>query len=213
VEGQAIEWPEAEETPMPADPGKQKRRRILQHALEVFARDGLRRGDVQVIADQARVGKGTVYRHFENKEQLFLAVARFGVEEVGEFVREACAGVEGTAAVVRTIARACARFYQQHPEFVEIMIHERAEFRDSIFPTHLVYRAEKRGGLEEVLRQGIARGELRPIDVTDAANAFADLLYGTIVCGCLGDDRENLVARVESAAEIFLHGVCAPAPR
>ena len=195
---------------MPPDSGNEKRKRILKHAVQVFAKEGLRRADVQVIADLARVGKGTVYRHFESKERLFLAVARYGVEELGEFVRRSCAGVEGTAALVRGIALACARFYEQHPEFVEIMIQERAEFRDSVFPTHLVYRAEKRGGFEEILRRGVASAELRQIDVSDASNTFADLLYGTIVCGCLEGARESLVRRVESATEIFLRAICAP---
>ena len=51
-----------------------KRALILKHAIETFAREGVRHTDVQVIADQAGVGKGTVYRNFDSKEELFKQV-------------------------------------------------------------------------------------------------------------------------------------------
>lgn len=40
------------------------------------------------IADLAHVGKGAIYRHFGNKRELFLVVARFGIEQVVQFSRE-----------------------------------------------------------------------------------------------------------------------------
>ena len=66
---------------------KQKRAVILNTALKIFARDGYADTDVQVIADLAGVGKGTVYRHFGNKQELFLATARHSQEMLGEFIR------------------------------------------------------------------------------------------------------------------------------
>jgi AcrR family transcriptional regulator len=47
---------------------------VLQVAIEVFAAEGFHGADVQVIADRAGVGKGTVYRCFPTKEHLIAAV-------------------------------------------------------------------------------------------------------------------------------------------
>jgi TetR/AcrR family transcriptional regulator, mexJK operon transcriptional repressor len=47
---------------------------ILGAATEVFLREGYTRASVDVIAEAAGVGKQTVYGHFGDKEQLFLAV-------------------------------------------------------------------------------------------------------------------------------------------
>jgi TetR/AcrR family transcriptional regulator, mexJK operon transcriptional repressor len=47
---------------------------ILGAATEVFLREGYARASVDAIAEAAGVGKQTVYGHFGDKQQLFLAV-------------------------------------------------------------------------------------------------------------------------------------------
>ena len=51
-----------------------KRQAILDAATSAFLEQGYARTSVDVIAAAAGVGKQTVYSHFGNKEQLFLAV-------------------------------------------------------------------------------------------------------------------------------------------
>ncbi len=187
---------------------RETRKRILQTATKVFATEGAHDADVQVIADLARVGKGTIYRHFGNKEKLFLAVARFNLEQLAEYVTAKVTQFESVSTVLRDVAVACAQFYQEHPECVEIMIQERAEFRESVFPTHLMHRAESRAGMEDLFRRGIESGELLPVNASEAVEAYSDMLFGTLVCGCLEGTRHTLVQRARRATEFFLKGVC-----
>ena len=56
----------------------EKRQAILDACFELFAERGFAGTDVEEVAQLASVGKGTVYRYFGNKEQLFTAV----VEEI-----------------------------------------------------------------------------------------------------------------------------------
>ncbi|MFE2186870.1 TetR/AcrR family transcriptional regulator [Streptomyces sp. NPDC059455] len=66
----------------PAGPQPAKRQAILEAAVAVFLREGYDRASVDVIADEARVSKQTVYNHFGDKERLFIAA----VEEERERV-------------------------------------------------------------------------------------------------------------------------------
>lgn len=193
-----------------------KRDTILETALQFFAREGFHNADVQQIADTASVGKGTIYRHFENKEGLFLAAAKYCLRKLREHLETQLgdesqvgelANKEGILAILRRIAVSCAEFYQRRPEAVEIMLLERAEFRDRIVPSHLLFRAESRDGFDELLQQAIARGELREVDVIETSNAFGDLIFGSVVNGHLGGDDKNLVRRVEHAVDIFCRGL------
>jgi AcrR family transcriptional regulator len=59
------------------------RARILQAAEEVFAANGLS-APIDLVAEEAGVGVGTVYRHFPTKEALFEAIVLTGLQELVE---------------------------------------------------------------------------------------------------------------------------------
>ncbi len=191
---------------------KRKREVILNTALKIFAREGYADTDVQVIADLAGVGKGTVYRHFGNKQELFLATARQSQEMMGEFIRDQVNQENPAPQVLRDVALAYARYFELNPEAVEIMLHERATFRTQVFPTHLMYRAERRDEFEAYLQAAADCGQLCDINVSEFAIAFGDLLYGTIVNGCLEGSKVHLVQRVDRAFDIFLSGILPKQP-
>src|SRR5919206_5208368 len=52
------------------------RNRIIREAASEFARLGFEQANINTIAEQAGIGKGTIYLYFENKRELFLAMLR-----------------------------------------------------------------------------------------------------------------------------------------
>ena len=48
---------------------------ILEAAAKLFAEHGYADGDTQLLAEKLGVGKGTIYRYFPSKRELFLAAA------------------------------------------------------------------------------------------------------------------------------------------
>ena len=50
-----------------------RREEILAAAIHLFAVHGYAGTDTQLLADKLQVGKGTLYRYFQSKEDLFLA--------------------------------------------------------------------------------------------------------------------------------------------
>ncbi|MCA9216381.1 MAG: TetR/AcrR family transcriptional regulator [Planctomycetota bacterium] len=185
----------------------EKRQAILKASIEVFAQQGFGGADVEVIADRAGVGKGTVYRYFGNKRDLFLATADAGMRMLEASILEAIDGVEDPVETIRRSGNAYGEFFRKHPRFVEILILERAEFRGSIPDTHLVYRAKNRGVLDEIIKQGIRDGVFRNLDVHEATNAFANLLFGTVVTGCIEGASGKLGQAIENAVDIYIHGI------
>jgi AcrR family transcriptional regulator len=73
--------PEASDPrPMRADAVK-NRARILEAAEEVFAAQGIS-APIDLVAERAGVGVGTLYRHFPTKEALFEAIVLTGLQEL-----------------------------------------------------------------------------------------------------------------------------------
>ena len=51
---------------------RQREREILDTALELFLEQGEDRVTVEMIADKVGIGKGTIYKHFETKNEIYL---------------------------------------------------------------------------------------------------------------------------------------------
>src|SRR5581483_6499116 len=67
------------------------RRRIIHEAAREFARLAFDQANINVIAEQAGIGKGTIYLYFENKRDLFLVMLRFIAREQLAAIRSALA--------------------------------------------------------------------------------------------------------------------------
>jgi AcrR family transcriptional regulator len=75
------------EKPLRAD-ARRNRERILKAARAVFADHGIE-AQIDDVAKRAKVGVGTVYRHFPTKEALLDAVVRERFEEIAGYAEEA----------------------------------------------------------------------------------------------------------------------------
>lgn len=184
-----------------------KHQAILDAAIEVFAGSGFADTDVETVAQQAGVGKGTVYRYFGDKKGLFRAAADQGMKQLESHILTALGSIEDPVEAIGTVGSAYGSYFVKRPEVVEIMLIERAEFRGSIPDTHLVYRAKNRTIFEDILRRGIEAGQFRQVDVRQATDVFANALFGTVVCGCLEAASVELERMAGHCVEIFLRGI------
>jgi AcrR family transcriptional regulator len=192
------------------DPGK--RLAILDGAIRTFAELGFRRADVQVIADRAGVGKGTVYRYFRSKEDLFWATTLELLGRLDRHVFAAMEGVEGACAKLRAAAIAHANFFETDPQYLQLLIQERAEFPGSGHQTHHEQHEKMLQRMSVILREGIESRELRSIDARQTTLAMGCLLFGTAM---LAGHVENVDLRkmTEYAIDIFIRGIRNDAPR
>lgn len=63
-----------------------KRRAITAAARRVFGRDGYTRTSIDTVAAEAQVSRRTIYNHYGDKQNLFLAVALEGAVDVTEAI-------------------------------------------------------------------------------------------------------------------------------
>ena len=71
-----------------------KRRAILDAATEVFLKSGYLGTNMDEIAALSGVSKQTVYKHFTNKEALFIEIVTSMTDEAGDIVRNEVAGLD-----------------------------------------------------------------------------------------------------------------------
>ncbi len=82
-----------------------KRQRILQAAVQVFARKGYFAARVAEIAKKARVADGTIYLYFRSKEDILVSLFDEVMAEHVTHAREEVRTVEGAPERLRVLAR------------------------------------------------------------------------------------------------------------
>ena len=97
------------------------REEILETATELFAEQGFSDAVTQALADRLGVGKGTIYRHFPSKRDLFLAAADRVMWKMQERIDASIAGIDdGLEKMARGITTFLS-FFAEHPAYVELL--------------------------------------------------------------------------------------------
>src|SRR5690606_39464201 len=63
---------------------RQREQQILDTALALFLEQGEDRVTVEMIADRVGIGKGTIYKHFETKNEIYLLLMIRYEEDLAE---------------------------------------------------------------------------------------------------------------------------------
>ncbi|HET9661489.1 MAG TPA: TetR/AcrR family transcriptional regulator [Thermomicrobiales bacterium] len=156
--------------------GSDSRLRILRAAYPLFVERGYDAVSMQEIADAVPIHKATLYHHFQNKDDLFLAVVRMAMtqrhSQVEGFRRE------GGSAADQLTKVALLAFRDSQSEFGRLMTDARLRLSEDQQQL-LVDRGSDPWTLyEEIFVHAIANGELPDIDATLAATMFVGLIHG-----------------------------------
>lgn len=199
----------------PRDPELPGRRRqaILAEATRLFARDGYPGTDLQNIADALGVGKGTLYRYFPSKRDLFQAAVDNAMIGMRRAIDDAIKDVDDPLDRIALAVRQYLKFFHDHPENVELLIQERAEFRDRKKPTYFTFREANVERWREVYRELIRQGRIRDLPVDRISDVLGDLVYGTMFTNYIAGRKQSLVTQAEGIIDLVFHGLLTPAER
>ena len=203
--------------------------RILAAAIDAFGTRGFTDTTLTGIARRAHVSTATVLLHFASKDELFREIVRtMVIATLDPAAREAIDERASAADELRAVARRYWRTMER-PELVAILrlvIGELPRFPE-LAALHATEGLERLvHALERILLRGIARGELRPVDVRATARTIVATLaahalwfahpgsYG----GLAGPDRDRAAeATIETviqmlSSEPLPHGPSSTAP-
>ncbi len=103
----------------------QRRQLILDAARRVFFRYGFRQATMEQIAQEAELGKATLYDYFGSKEELYVALLEEGLrlldarmEQVEQHYR-----TRSVRQAIHAMAQAYVRFAQEQPEYFVLLMH------------------------------------------------------------------------------------------
>ena len=193
-----------------------QRQRILDAARGVFFREGFMSANLDEVAGLAGVAKGTLYRYFENKADLYVAILAENGQVFEDRMREAGKGSGSAADRLRSISRFYLAHWTQHSEYFQIFWALENQNVIGDLPKELVGDVTKLwqqclGVLEAVLRDGIDAGEFAECDPWEVANILWTVANGLIQTELVAPRRElrgkPLEQVFEDMVELFLRGL------
>lgn len=99
---------------------QEKRTRILETAMEEFARCGFENANTNVIAQKAQISVGSLYKYFLNKEDLFLSTVRYCSAALKETLEEIMEGEEDILIKVEKALRAIQRHSRENRSMIHL---------------------------------------------------------------------------------------------
>ncbi len=181
---------------------------ILGCASEIFAQREFHEVLTEDIAATLGIGKGTIYRYFDSKEDLYFATIVEGIKGMHAAVTAALQQPGPIARRLQRLVETILGYFWSRRDFF-ILLHRHEPKLD---PRE---RAEWQQRREEVVDQvrSILEGTLPRGSVGRQNPRLAvEILLGMVRSACLyreEDDRPDALARLITAA--FLHGIQAPA--
>ena len=188
-----------------------KQQRIFEAASELFTRLGYSAVTTQMIADQADVGTGTLFRYASSKAELLMMVMNEKMRlDTREGLAAAASGTSPTEAIMALLAP------QIHlpPAFPE---NTAVYQREILFGTEQgQYRTEALARISEleqaigdILRRFASTPWVRPgVDLNGAARTTFSTLHMELIRVSIGrEDPQTLTATLRSHVDVLLYGV------
>jgi TetR/AcrR family fatty acid metabolism transcriptional regulator len=196
---------------MPRPRTADKRRRILDAAIQVFARKGYFAARVSDIARKAGVADGTIYLYFRNKEDVLV---RLFDEVMAEHVEEARAAVRALPSVPERLLAIAERHLTVLGENRDLAAVFQVELRQS---TRFMERftaswlRDYFALLDDVIEEGQGDGTLRPdVNRKLAAKMLFGALDETVTSWLLSERRYPLKGLAAPVVDLFLRGAAVP---
>jgi AcrR family transcriptional regulator len=173
------------------------RARVLEAAEYVFAAEGIS-VPVDVIAEKAGVGVGTLYRHFPTKEKLFEAILIGRIDEIAEDARARRDADDPGAALFGFLTYLVEQSALKR-DLIQALMGAGVEIELAVAASKRNLEAAVGELLEVAQRSGAVRGDVS-----------CEVVLSLVGATCMAADRPNMAALPAELLSIICDGLRPP---
>jgi AcrR family transcriptional regulator len=184
-----------------------KRQQIMQAAEAMFTSRRFHEITLDEVAASAKVGKGTIYRYFADKDELFFQIATSGFEELCELVRQKVPRDVGFAEQLLEVCTQISGFFRRRRQLFRMMDGVEGRMAWCGRSVRAQWNQKRKlllAAMGERIRAGLAEGKVR-CDVE--AEVLAGVLLGMLRTWAReGGDRSGVGPGQQLVVDLFLNG-------
>lgn len=155
--------------------------RILDAALNVFARKGYHDTRMDEIVSESQTSKGSIYFYFPNKEQLFLALvdqfANLLERRITEAIREHDRGMVKVQAALETCLATFGRYRRQ----AKVLLVQASGLGNTFEQKRMAVNDRFANLIATYLDEAVEVGEIAPLDTEVVAHAWMGAIYSVVI--------------------------------
>ncbi len=185
-----------------------KRLRILDAAVKIFAREGFFKAKVSEIAGEAGVAPGTVYLYFKNKEDLLISIFEVRMQNINSKLRKAIMEKEDGRSRLESLVRLHLLECNRNPDLAacfQVELRQSGRFmREKVKRELQQYLDLIREIVEYGRRDGTFRNEISVGLVTHLIFGTLDEVVSTWVITGM---KYNLLSLADPLIDLFINGI------
>ena len=184
---------------------KKTRKRLKKAALDVFSEKSVDAATVEEITEKADVGKGTLYQHFTDKEQMVVTLVEEAVAHLIERMQSYEHDPESLDQMLEHLLSAHYSFFMDsREEFLllfqgKLLLKLESDALDELGQSYLRYLKE----IEQLIAAYLSP-QTGPDEIRRIACAVAGFVFGFFSFAMIGMDADEIETSIEPLTGVFV---------
>jgi len=186
---------------------ERREEQIYKAALKIFSKNGYYKADMGIIAQRAKIGKGTLYRYFESKKNLFISLVEWGLNQLKNEILTNIEGIDDEVEKITTALEVYFNFYKNQKGFYRVLIYEKYNFMDEIARKFKETYFAHLHIIENVFQTGIEKGIFKNIDTRCTSIALMGMTDASLFKWLFEKKSSCFEDELSALKEIFFNGI------
>ncbi len=189
---------------------KRTRKKLKKAALDVFSEKSVDAATVEEITEKADLGKGTLYQHFTDKEEIVVTLVEEAVGHLVERLRDYDDPPKTLEDMLEHLLNAHYEFsVDSREEFLllfqgKLLLKLQAETLDELEEPYMLYLQE----IEEQVSTYLSP-RIDPLKIRRLACAVAGFVFGFFSFAMIGMNEDEIDTSIKPLRRVFVTGLCA----
>jgi len=189
---------------------KRTRKKLKKAALDVFSEKSVDAATVEEITEKADLGKGTLYRHFADKEEIVVTLVEEAVKHLVERLRAYDDPPETLEDMLEHLLNAHYEFLvDSREEFLllfqgKLLAKLQSETLDELEEPYMLYLQE----IEEQVSTYLSP-RINPLKIRRLACAVAGFVFGFFSFAMIGMNEDEIDTSIKPLRRVFVTSLCA----
>lgn len=184
--------------------------RILQSALDEFSENGFHQATIDSIAERAGIAKGTVYRYFKTKDELFNALKEDTMSEFVELAKREVTRDADVLHILESVIKIYLGFFEKNSAFFKVIVQEQKDFGREFSEKFINVLILAFPGLKRACWKASRAGHLKQMNYFTVFFGIVGFLNGVIQKWLHDGGESSLMAEVETVKEVLFYGFAVP---